>query len=230
MEALDQALADASMALVPISRWWTANPLVFPPPPNRVLRTDRVDDIYYRSSALTNVSSRGATPACPIRRPTSRDRGDRVIGQLPLPRPPGPRHGHPPPRLRRTLRLHHRRNHPQARPGWGRPRRRPHLPLIFSPSPPDSPSGSASATPAPGRGHPARPARHGTPAPCGPLDALAAPARNPPAGHRIQPGARPPGTASAAQQRFVANAAHRLRTPLAGIRTQLELLLREADD
>ncbi|MBS0369080.1 MAG: sensor histidine kinase [Proteobacteria bacterium] len=35
--------------------------------------------------------------------------------------------------------------------------------------------------------------------------------------------------ASAAQQRFVANAAHQLRTPLAGVRTQLELLQRETD-
>jgi two-component system sensor histidine kinase TctE len=35
--------------------------------------------------------------------------------------------------------------------------------------------------------------------------------------------------AADAQQRFVANAAHQLRTPLAGIRTQLELLLRSPD-
>ncbi len=37
------------------------------------------------------------------------------------------------------------------------------------------------------------------------------------------------GQASAAQQRFIANAAHQLRTPLAGLQTQLELTLAETD-
>ena len=48
MEALDQALADASLALVPHLEVVDGEPrFVFPPAAEQVLRTDRVDDIYY---------------------------------------------------------------------------------------------------------------------------------------------------------------------------------------
>mgnify|MGYP002150290423 CR=1 FL=1 len=62
-----------------------------------------------------------------------------------------------------------------------------------------------------------------------PLDALAAPLEIRPLVTEFNQVLDRLEQAAAAQQRFVANAAHQLRTPLAGIRTQLELLQREAD-
>jgi two-component system sensor histidine kinase TctE len=62
-----------------------------------------------------------------------------------------------------------------------------------------------------------------------PLDTLAAPAEIRPLVSEFNAVLDRLEQAAEAQQRFVANAAHQLRTPLAGIRTQLELLLRSPD-
>jgi two-component system sensor histidine kinase TctE len=78
MEALDQALADASLALVPHLEVVDGEPrFVFPAAAEQVLRTDRVDDIYYSSSAPPALRRRRHRPA--PRAPDEQElRGDRV--------------------------------------------------------------------------------------------------------------------------------------------------------
>jgi len=229
-EALDQALADTSMALVPHLDLVNGEPrFVFPPAAEQVLRADRVDAIYYLILGPHErfVAGDAGLPHTP---PDEREiAGDRVIFNSHF---RGDRV--------RVMAIH--------RLVSGEPfvfitaettRKRDQikidlafaltLPLLFF----------ACATgftiwfgvrhsllPVEG----IRRALHGMEhRALRPLDALAAPLEIRPLVTEFNQVLDRLEQAAAAQQRFVANAAHQLRTPLAGIRTQLELLQREAD-
>jgi len=230
MEALDQALADASLALVPHLEVMNGEPrFVFPPAAEQVLRADRVDEIYYL-----------------ILGPQERF----VAGDAGLPHEPSPdqeTHGE---RIRfdSHFRGHRVRVMAIHREVSGEPfvfvtaettRKRDQLkvdlavalilPLLFF----------AAATgltiwfgvrhallPVEGIRRTLQSMGHRA---MRPLDVTAAPLEIRPLVTEFNDVLERLEQAAEAQQRFVANAAHQLRTPLAGIRTQLELLLREPD-
>lgn len=230
MEALDQALADASLALVPHLEVVDGEPrFVFPPAAEQVLRTDRVDDIYYLVLG----------PA-----------GRFIAGDIGLPHEPPEEqelHGD-----RASFDAHFRNRRVRViaihREIAGSPfifvtaettRKRDQLavdlavalilPLIFF-------AAATGLTIWYGIRHALLPvedirrALHGMEHRAMlPLDTLAAPAEIRPLVSEFNAVLDRLEQAAEAQQRFVANAAHQLRTPLAGIRTQLELLLRSPD-
>ena len=231
MEALDQALADASLALIPhLEVDALGEPrFVFPAAAEQVLRTDRVDDIYYLVLG----------PA-----------GRFIAGDIGLPHEPPEEqelHGdrasfdaHFRNRRVRVIAIHRKID--------GAPfifvtaettRKRDQLgvdlavalilPLIFF-------AAATGLTIWYGIRHALLPvedirrALHGMEHRAMlPLDTLAAPAEIRPLVSEFNAVLDRLEQAAEAQQRFVANAAHQLRTPLAGIRTQLELLLRSPD-
>ena len=230
MEALDQALADASLALVPHLEVVDGEPrFVFPAAAEQVLRTDRVDDIYYLVLG----------PA-----------GRFIAGDIGLPHEPPEEqelHGD-----RASFDAHFRNRRVRViaihREIAGSPfifvtaettRKRDQLavdlavalilPLIFF-------AAATGLTIWYGIRHALLPvedirrALHGMEHRAMlPLDTLAAPAEIRPLVSEFNAVLDRLEQAAEAQQRFVANAAHQLRTPLAGIRTQLELLLRSPD-
>lgn len=231
MEALDQALADASLALVPhLEVDELGEPrFVFPAAAEQVLRTDRVDDIYFLVLG----------PA-----------GRFIAGDIGLPHEPPEdveTHGE------RVSFDSHFRNHRVRviaihREIAGSPfvfvtaettRKRDQLavdlavalilPLIFF-------AAATGLTIWHGIRHALLPvedirrALHGMEhRALQPLDTLSAPVEIRPLVSEFNAVLGRLDQAAEAQQRFVANAAHQLRTPLAGIRTQLELLLRSPD-
>ena len=230
MEALDRALADASLALVPHLEVVDGKPrFVFPAAAEQVLRADRVDDIYYL-----------------VLGPNDRF----VAGDAGLPHePPDGEDSH----ADRVSFYSHFRDHPirvsaVRRTISGEPfvfvtaettRKRDQLrvdlafalilPLIFF-------AGATGLTIWFGIRHALLPvedirrALHGMEhRAMQPLDAASAPGEIRPLVEEFNLALERLEQASDAQQRFVANAAHQLRTPLAGIRTQLELLQREPD-
>lgn len=230
MEALDRALADASLALVPHLEVVDGKPrFVFPAAAEQVLRADRVDDIYYL-----------------VLGPNDRF----VAGDAGLPHePPDGEDSH----ADRVSFYSHFRDHPirvsaVRRTISGEPfvfvtaettRKRDQLrvdlafalilPLIFF-------AGATGLTIWFGIRHALLPvedirrALHGMQhRAMKPLDAASAPGEIRPLVEEFNLALERLEQASDAQQRFVANAAHQLRTPLAGIRTQLELLQREPD-
>ena len=230
MEALDQALADASLALVPHLEIIDGEPrFVFPPAAEQVLRADRVDDIYYL-----------------ILGPRERF----IAGDAGLPHEPPDEqevHGE-----RSSFDSHFRGHRVRViaihRTVSGEPfvfvtaettRKRDQLkvdlavaltlPLLFF----------AAATgltiwfgvhhallPVEGIRRALHSLEHRA---LQPLDAMVAPIEIRPLVTEFNQVLDRLEQAAEAQQRFVANAAHQLRTPLAGIRTQLELLQREPD-
>lgn len=230
MEALDQALADASLALVPHLEIIDGEPrFVFPPAAEQVLRADRVDDIYYL-----------------ILGPRERF----IAGDAGLPHEPPDEqeiHGD-----RNSFDSHFRGHRVRViaihRTVSGEPfvfvtaettRKRDQLkvdlavaltlPLLFF----------AAATgltiwfgvhhallPVEGIRRALHNLEHRA---LQPLDAMVAPIEIRPLVTEFNQVLDRLEQAAEAQQRFVANAAHQLRTPLAGIRTQLELLQREPD-
>ena len=230
MEALDQALADASLALVPHLEVIDGEPrFVFPAAAEQVLRTDRVDDIYFL-----------------VLGPNGRF----VAGDMGLP--------HDPPdgeeaRGDRTSFDSHFRGHRIRvsaihRTISGAPfvfitaettRKRDQLrvdlavalalPLLFF-------AGSTGLTIWFGIRHALLPvedirrALHGMQHQAlTPLDSGSAPGEIRPLVSEFNQLLERLEQAANAQQRFVANAAHQLRTPLAGIGTQLELIQRDPD-
>jgi two-component system sensor histidine kinase TctE len=231
MEALDQALADASLALVPhLEVDELGEPrFVFPAAAEQVLRTDRVDDIYYLVLG----------PA-----------GRFIAGDIGLPHEPPEdveTHGE-----RVSFDAHFRNHRVRViaihREIAGSPfvfvtaettRKRDQLavdlavalilPLIFFAT-------ATGLTIWYGIRHALLPvedirrALHGMEhRAMQPLDTLSAPLEIRPLVSEFNAVLGRLDQAAEAQQRFVANAAHQLRTPLAGIRTQLELLLRSPD-
>ncbi len=231
MEALDQALADASLALIPHLE---VNELgeprfVFPAAAEQVLRTDRVDDIYYLVLGPAGRFIAGDI-GLPHEPPEEQElRGDRASFDA-----------HFRNRRVRVIAIHRQID--------GSPfifvtaettRKRDQLgvdpavalilPLIFS-------AAATGLTLWFGIRHALLPvedirrALHGMEhRAMQPLDTLAAPAEIRPLVSEFNAVLDRLEQAAEAQQRFVANAAHQLRTPLAGIRTQLELLLRSPD-
>ena len=231
MEALDQALADASLALVPhLEVDELGEPrFVFPAAAEQVLRTDRVDDIYFLVLG----------PA-----------GRFIAGDIGLPHEPPEdveTHGE-----RVSFDAHFRNHRVRViaihREIAGSPfvfvtaettRKRDQLavdlavalilPLIFF-------AAATGLTIWHGIRHALLPvedirrALHGMEhRALQPLDTLSAPVEIRPLVSEFNAVLGRLDQAAEAQQRFVANAAHQLRTPLAGIRTQLELLLRSPD-
>lgn len=231
MEALDQALADASLALVPhLEVDELGEPrFVFPAAAEQVLRTDRVDDIYFLVLG----------PA-----------GRFIAGDIGLPHEPPEdveAHGE-----RVSFDAHFRNHRVRViaihREIAGSPfvfvtaettRKRDQLavdlavalilPLIFF-------AVATGLTIWHSIRHALLPvedirrALHGMEhRALQPLDTLSAPVEIRPLVSEFNAVLGRLDQAAEAQQRFVANAAHQLRTPLAGIRTQLELLLRSPD-
>ncbi len=230
MEALDRALADASLALVPHLEIVEGEPrFVFPAAAEQVLRADRVDDIYFLV-----LGPNGRFVAGDAGLPHEAPEGDEVHGE-------------------RVSFYAHFRGHPIRvtavhRTISGEPfvfvtaettRKRDQLrvdlafalllPLLFF-------AGSTGFTIWFGVRHALLPVEdirrslhdmeHRA---VTPLDAALAPGEIRPLVEEFNLLLKRLEDAADAQQRFVANAAHQLRTPLAGVRTQLELLLRDSD-
>ena len=230
MEALDQALADASLALVPHLEIIDGEPrFVFPPAAEQVLRADRVDDIYYLILGPRErfIAGDAGLPHEPL--DEQEVHGDRSSFDCHV-------RGH----RGRVIAIH--------RTVSGEPfvfvtaettRKRDQLkvdlavaltlPLLFF----------AAATgltiwfgvhhallPVEGIRRALHNLEHRA---LQPLDAMVAPIEIRPLVTEFNQVLDRLEQAAEAQQRFVANAAHQLRTPLAGIRTQLELLQREPD-
>ena len=230
MEALDQALADASLALVPHLEVVDGEPrFVFPAAAEQVLRTDRVDDIYYLVLGPAGRFIAGDI-GLPHEPPEEQElHGDRASFDAHF-------------RNRRVLVIAiHRKidGAPFIFVTAETTRKRDQLgvdlavalilPLIFFAT-------ATGLTIWYGIRHALLPvedirrALHGMEHRAMlPLDTLAAPAEIRPLVSEFNAVLDRLEQAAEAQQRFVANAAHQLRTPLAGIRTQLELLLRSPD-
>jgi two-component system sensor histidine kinase TctE len=231
MEALDQALADASLALIPHLE---VNELgeprfVFPAAAEQVLRTDRVDAIYYLVLGPAGRFIAGDI-GLPHEPPAEQEmHGDRVSFDA-----------HFRNQRVRVVAIHRDiANSPFVFVTAETTRKRDQLavdlavalilPLIFF-------AAATGLTIWYGIRHALLPvedirrALHGMEHRAMlPLDTLAAPAEIRPLVSEFNAVLDRLEQAAEAQQRFVANAAHQLRTPLAGIRTQLELLLRSPD-
>ncbi len=228
MEALDQALADASLALIPHLE---VNELgeprfVFPAAAEQVLRTDRVDAIYYLVLGPAGRFIAGDI-GLPHEPPAEQEmHGDRVSFDA-----------HFRNQRVRVVAIHRDiANSPFVFVTAETTRKRDQLavdlavalilPLIFF-------AGATGFTIWHGIRHALQPvegirrALHGMEhLAMQPLDTLSAPLEIRPLVSEFNAVLDRLEQAAEAQQRFVANAAHQLRTPLAGIRTQLELLLR----
>jgi two-component system, OmpR family, sensor histidine kinase TctE len=230
MEALDQALADASLALVPHLEVVDGKPrFIFPAAAEQVLRADRVDDIYYLVLGPNNRFVAGDA-GLPHEPPEGEDsHADRVSFYSHF-------HDHPirVSAVRRTI-----ADEPFIFVTAETTRKREQLrvdlafalilPLIFF-------AGATGLTIWFGIRHALLPVEDIRRAlqsmehrAMKPLDAASAPGEIRPLVEEFNRALERLEQASDAQQRFVANAAHQLRTPLAGIRTQLELLQREPD-
>ena len=229
MEALDRALADASLALVPHLEVVDGEPrFVFPAAAEQVLRADRVDDIYYLVLGPNGRFVAGDA-GLPHESPDGEDaHADRVSFYSHF-------RGHP----IRVIAVHRQvSGEPFVFVTAETTRKRDQLrvdlafalflPLIFF--------AAAGFTIWFGVRHALLPVedirralqgmQHGA---LKPLDAASAPGEIRPLVAEFNLLLDRLEQAANAQQRFVANAAHQLRTPLAGIRTQLELLPQEAD-
>jgi len=230
MEALDRALADASLALVPHLEVVDGEPrFVFPAAAEQVLRADRVDDIYYLVLGPNGRFVAGDA-GLPHESPDGEDaHADRVSFYSHF-------RGHP----IRVIAVHRQvSGEPFVFVTAETTRKRDQLrvdlafalflPLIFF-------AAAAGFTIWFGVRHALLPVedirralqgmQHGA---LKPLDAASAPGEIRPLVAEFNLLLDRLEQAANAQQRFVANAAHQLRTPLAGIRTQLELLPQEAD-
>ncbi len=230
MEALDQALADAGLALVPHLEVDAGEPrFVFPPAAEQVLRADRTDDIYYLilgPEARFVAGDAGLPHEAPAEQLVT---GDRVAFDSHF-------RGH-----RVRVMVIHRKvgGDPFVFVTAETTRKRDQLkvdlavalilPLLFF-------AGATGLTIWFGVHHALLPVEglrltlHGMEhRALQPLDAMAAPVEIRPLVTEFNQVLDRLEQAAQAQQRFVANAAHQLRTPLAGIRTQLELLQREPD-
>lgn len=230
MEALDQALADASLALVPHLEVVGGEPrFVFPPAAEQVLRTDRVDDIYYLILGPNNRFIAGDAGLPHEAGPDDEVRGERTSFDSHF-------RGH---RVRVTAIHRTIADEPFIFVTAETTRKRDQLkldlavalllPLMFF-------AVATGITIWFGVHHALLPvegirrALHGMEhRALQPLDEGAAPIEIRPLVTEFNQVLDRLEQAAEAQQRFVANAAHQLRTPLAGIRTQLELLQREPD-
>lgn len=230
MEALDQALADASLALIPHLEVVNGEPrFVFPPAAEQVLRTDRVDDIYYLILGPANRFVAGDAGLPHEAGPDDEVHGERISFNSHF-------RGH---RVRVTAIHRTISDEPFIFVTAETTRKRDQLkldlavalllPLMFF-------AGATGITIWFGVHHALLPvegirrALHGMEhRALQPLDESAAPIEIRPLVTEFNQVLDRLEEAADAQQRFVANAAHQLRTPLAGIRTQLELLQREPD-
>ena len=230
MEALDQALADASLALIPHLEVVNGEPrFVFPPAAEQVLRTDRVDDIYYLILGPANRFVAGDAGLPHEAGPDDEVHGERISFNSHF-------RGH---RVRVTAIHRTISDEPFIFVTAETTRKRDQLkldlavalllPLMFF-------AGATGITIWFGVHHALLPvegirrALHGMEhRALQPLDESAAPIEIRPLVTEFNQVLDRLEEAAEAQQRFVANAAHQLRTPLAGIRTQLELLQREPD-
>lgn len=230
MEALDQALADASLALVPHLEVVDGEPrFVFPPAAEQVLRTDRVDDIYYLILGPNDRFIAGDAGLPHEAGPDDEVRGERTSFDSHF-------RGH---RVRVTAIHRTIAEEPFIFVTAETTRKRDQLkldlavalllPLMFF-------AVATGITIWFGVHHALLPvegirrALHGMEhRALQPLDEGAAPIEIRPLVTEFNQVLDRLEEAAEAQQRFVANAAHQLRTPLAGIRTQLELLQREPD-
>lgn len=230
MEALDQALADASLALIPHLEVVNGEPrFVFPPAAEQVLRTDRVDDIYYLILGPANRFVAGDAGLPHEAGPDDEVHGERISFNSHF-------RGH---RVRVTAIHRTISDEPFIFVTAETTRKRDQLkldlavalllPLMFF-------AGATGITIWFGVHHALLPVEGIRRALQGmehralqPLDESAAPIEIRPLVTEFNQVLDRLEEAAEAQQRFVANAAHQLRTPLAGIRTQLELLQREPD-
>lgn len=232
MEAFDQALADAGLALVPHLEVIGGEPrFVFPAAAEQVLRTDRVDEVYFLVLGPNErfVAGDIGLPHASPNDDAESDGEERLNFDSHF-------RGHPirVSTLRRTI-AGETFLFVTAETTRKRDRLRVDLtfalalPLIFF-------AGATGLTIWFGIRHALLPVediraalkRMGHRA-LQPLDSASAPTEIRPLVDEFNLVLDRLEQAAAAQQRFVANAAHQLRTPLAGVRTQLELLQREND-